>query len=92
MKTLTITGQYASSNEIITGSKRLVLLELRYKALKMRKDSRATIKLFKNVHSLPKNTHQSELVNMASYDLNKLGIDQLLPLMNAHGVLKFNVN
>ena len=93
-KTMTITkkGQYASSNETFEGSKREVLSYLRAEALTMREQSRQVMpKSVRNVHAILKNKHSSELVNLATYKLKELGIDQLLPLMNVHGVFNYSM-
>jgi hypothetical protein len=89
--TVQVTGVYASSATTLTGTKREVLAQLRLKASLMRRNSRKLMKQ-DNVHSLITNKHQSPLVNLASYQLNQLGLNELLNVMNAHGVLKFKIN
>ena len=90
--TVTISGQYASSNSTFSGSKKQVLNFLRESACGMRRDSRVSRHLPDNVHSIPEDLHTSKLVTMSFFSLNKKGIVDILKLINLHGVLKYNIN
>ena len=87
------TGQYQSSNGSFKFNKRKDVLNfLRIEAHRMRRESRILMgKKFDNVDSLPRHFHKSELVTMASFNLEKLGMEQLLKLINNHGVIKYEV-
>ena len=93
MKTSQITiaksSQYSTS--YFTGSKKQALSFLRTEARKKRRGSRQAHKLADNIMSLPKDAHQSELVTIASFELNNCGIEKLLNLLNGHGVTKYVV-
>ena len=98
MKTLElkITGDYEVSNTIFKGTKKQVLFFLRSKALDMRMSGRQTILRKKEdwnkINGLSGDKkHNSELVNLASFQINQMGREQLLPLMNAHGVMTYEV-
>lgn len=84
-------GQYSSSNSKFSGSKKEVLKELRFIAAEKRRDSRKLRNLPDSVHSIDRSCHPSELVTIASFHLNNYGIDKILELLNAHGVLKYKV-
>ncbi len=90
----TKTGQYNASKVIIEGNKKTILNFLRAEALTMREQSRQTIKGYdSSVHALyGKEKHTSEIVNLASFKIKQMNIEQLLPLMNAHGVMTYVVN
>jgi len=94
MKSLTvsISGQYKSSDATFTGSKKQVLNFLRTEARRMRRESRTSRHLPDDVHSINENLHPSKLVTMASFKLNDLDVDALLNLINNHGVLKYKVS
>lgn len=89
--TLIRKGEYKSSEKTIKGSREEILQHLRDLAYKMRKESREAHKLPKGVHSLPYHAHQSNLVTMATFEIGKLNMDRLLALINAHGVMKYEV-
>jgi len=91
MKTLTLTvkGQYSSSNYTLTGSRKEVYNHLITLAKEKRRQSRLLNKLDDSVHSLPANKHQSKLVTIASFKINSQNVIELL---NNHGVLKFAIN
>jgi len=57
-------------------------------AKEKRLNSRKLAGLTCNVHSLLNKPHQSELVNIASFKINASNV---LPLLNAHGVQKFDI-
>jgi len=85
-------GQYKTSEETFEGTKKEVLSFLRDEALEMRKKSRSTMSKDKqNVHSILHEKHQSELVNLASFKIKKMNIEQLLPLMNNYGVMDYKI-
>jgi hypothetical protein len=86
-------GQYASSAETFEGTRKEVLNYLRNEALTIREQSRATMpKEFRNVHAiLGEHKHPAEIVNLASFKIKQMGIKQLLPLMNAHGVFNYSI-
>lgn len=87
--TIEITGVYASSAAKVTGSRKEVLKFLRNEALDRREVSRKSNNLLWDVHSLPRTSHVSELVTMASFEINRQGIDRLVDLLSKHGVLKY---
>lgn len=89
--TVTITGQYTSSNTTFTGTKKQVLNFLRDEARRMRRESRTLRHLPDNVHSINENLHSSKLVTMASFQLNNICLEGLLELINNHGVLRYTV-
>lgn len=86
---LTKKGNYESSQVTIEGNKKMILAYLRDEALTMREDSRQVMKCRPTVHALHIKKHTSKIVNLASFAIKKMGIDQLLPLMNVHGVMKY---
>lgn len=89
--TLTISGQYSASNSTFTGIKKQVLNYLRDEARRMRRESRTSRHLEDSVHAINENLHPSKLVTMASFKLNNLGIENLLELINNHGVLNYSI-
>ena len=91
-QTLTVTGQYSASNYTLKGSKKEILTHLREVAGEKRRNSRLLNKLPDSVHSINENLHQSKLVTMASFDLNKMRANQIIELLNNHGVIKFSLN
>lgn len=90
----TKTGQYASSTKEVEGNKATILEFLRSEALTMREESRQTIKGYTpTVHALQGNDkHTSEIVNIASFKINQMGINNLVILMNAHGVMTYKIS
>lgn len=91
---ITKTGEYTASQETLNGSKKEILAYLRGEALEMRKGSRDTMKGVANdVHSIiGAKKHTSEVVNLATYDIKQMNIEQLLPLVNAHGVMSYEIS
>lgn len=94
MKTqrLKVTGQYSASNYTLKGSKKEILTHLREVTGEKRRNSRLSNKLSDTVHSINENLHQSKLVTMASFELNKMGANQIIELLNNHEVIKFSLN
>jgi len=74
---------------IFEGNKKVVLEKLRTEAREKRRSSRIAHKLEDTVHSIDDSKHQSKLVTMASFKLENLGVDQLLDLLNNHGVTNY---
>ena len=91
-QTLTVKGQYSASNYTLKGSKKEILTHLREEAGEKRRESRLLHRLDDNVHSIDSNLHQSRLVTMASFDLNKMNANQIIELLNNHGVIKYSLN
>ena len=93
MKTLkiTISGQYQSSNSSFEGTKKQVLNFLRTEAKRMRRESRTSRHLDDSVHSIPEQKHPSKLVTIASFKLNDMRMEDIIKLINNHGVLKYTV-
>lgn len=91
---ITRTGDYESSKEVVEGKKRAILTYMRSEALRMRKESRMTMpKELRDVHSIiGADRHISEVVNLASFQINQMNIEQLLPLINAHGVMSYSIS
>lgn len=85
--------QYASSQEMFEGSKKEVLAFIRNEALTMREQSRQTIKGYKpTVHALHGAQKQiSKLVNIASFKINQMNINNLIDLLNAHGLSNYTI-
>lgn len=90
--TITKSGDYKSSASTFTGTKKDALNYLRSEACRMRRESRLLHKLPDNVHSIPPDRHPSKLVTMASYHLTMMGMEQLLSLINNHGVLVYKID
>ena len=76
---------------IFEGSKKNVLETLRTESREKRRSSRIAHKLDDTVHSIDKNKHLSQLVTMASFKLEQLGVIQLLNLLNSHGVTNYEL-
>lgn len=93
MKTikLIIQGDYASSTYVKEGTRKEIRLFLNSEAHRLRRESRLIHNLPDNVHSIDRSKHQSELVTMAAFKLTPMSIEQLLPLINNHGVLKYKI-
>jgi len=89
---ITITGDYNSSNATFEGTKKEVLEFLKKEALTMRKQSRELRRLPNTVHAINNDLHQSKLVTMASFAIEKLGAENLIELMNSHGVFKYEMS
>jgi RNase P protein component len=97
MKTITIkdklvvkSNQYGIQEQFIGSSKEThnyLLSEAKTK----RRNSRIAHRLTDSVHSLPHTAHQSELVIIASFDLNSMSNEKLITLLNAHGVVKYEL-
>ena len=92
METLTVTktGQYFQALTF-TGTKKQVISHLRDEARRMRRESRTSRHLKDSVHAINENLHTSKLVTMASFQLNNLGLESILELINNHGVIKYTV-
>lgn len=88
---LIVKGDYAASNYTKKGSKKEILTFLRDEAHKLRRSSRLIHNLPDNVHSIDDKLHQSKLVTMASFKLSEMNIEQLLTLLNNHGVYKYQI-
>lgn len=88
METIKIRNQYETQKFI--GSKKEVLAFLRNEVLTKREDSRKVKKLAFNVHSLPVDAHSSKLVTVAAFKIKQLGKNDLIELLNAHGVQKYS--
>ena len=91
-----IKGVYASSTTWFEGSRKQYRSFLISQASRMRNESRALRpKLHpEGVHAIinEKNKHVSELVNIASFEIQRLSNEKLLKLMNAHGVMKYTLS
>jgi outer membrane protein assembly factor BamA len=94
MKTqkITINGQYASSNVTFEGTKKEVRAFLINEAREKRNASRELRKLENSVHAIDEKLHQSKLVTMASFKIPLLNNEQIIELLNAHGVLKYKLS
>jgi plasmid maintenance system killer protein len=76
---------------IIEGNKKQVLEDLRVEARTKRRESRLRHNLTDDVHSIDKSLHQSELVTMASFKLENKGLNDLIELLNSHGVTNYKI-
>jgi len=84
-----INGQYASSNATFKGTKKEVRAFLIKTAKEKRRASRQLRNLEDSVHAINSNLHQSNLVTMASFDIQKLSNQEIVKLLNNHGVIKY---
>jgi hypothetical protein len=92
MATLHTTGEYSTSNSTMKfAGKKQLLAYLRSEARRLRTNSRSMRKLPLTVHAISAHLHPSKLVTMASFELQKLGVQELVTLLNYHGVIKYNV-
>lgn len=86
---ITVSNQYGTSY-MYEGYKKAMLTKLRDIAASKRRASRQLHGLTDDVFSINSKLHQSRLVTMASFDLNQLGSEQIVKLLNDHGVEKFS--
>ena len=86
---VTIRNQY--STEKLIGTRKEVISKLQRIAIDKRNGSRQARHLPNNVQSLPSESHQSELVTMASFQVKRCGLERLLELLNNHGVESYEV-
>jgi plasmid maintenance system killer protein len=84
------TSQHGNKT-IIEGNKKNILEQLRTEAREKRSSSRIAHKLEDTVHSIDENKHPSKLVTMASFRLEELAINQLLKLLNNHGITNYAI-
>ncbi len=93
MRTLTVTakGEHRATESTFTGTKKRVLDFLRSEAREIRRGSRISNGLKDDVHSIDRSEHQSELVTMACFKLQDMRMEQILELINNHGVIKYTV-
>lgn len=80
-------NQYGNSEVV----EKNILDYLRNECHEKRRASRLKSNLPDNVHSVDENLHQSKLVTMASFDLKNKKRQELLDLLNNHGVEKFSI-
>lgn len=83
-------NQYGLS-EIIKGTRKQVLQKLRMQASEKRMSSRKVHGLETSIAPLLRNQHSSELVCIASYELDKLSLNKLIELLSSHGVEKYKL-
>lgn len=86
MTTIAITNQYTTSK--IEGSKKQVINRLRDIALEKRKQFRELYNIPLGVHRA--NTSKNEIVNVASFEINRMGIKELMAILN-YGVEKYTI-
>jgi len=89
--TLNISGQYQSTNAKFKGTKKEVRAFLISTAKEVRRASREMRRLEDSVHAISEDKHPSKLVTMASYKIQTLSNEQIIDLLNGHGVVKYSL-
>lgn len=79
------------NNVVFKGSKKPALNYLRDMAKEKRRSSRAYNNLPDSVMPIDRSSHQSELVTIASFKISSMDFRQLLPLLNGHGQLQYDI-
>jgi hypothetical protein len=89
--TVKISGQYKSSNATFEGTKKEVRNFLINTAKEVRRNSRLLRRLEDSVHAISSDKHVSKLVTMASFKIQTLSNEQIVELLNNHGVIKYSL-